>query len=1410
MKAHKRLLASALALAMSTSLLMPTALASGQIGGEPFSPFEEQIDETLATLSLRHRASLMQGGIEGEVGQDGWYHHQTKAIPHMGIPFLNMANGPMGVNNTPATSQVGGTHTSFGSGLILAATWNEELVEEAGRVMGEEARAKDVALFEAPAFNINRDLTGGRTFEYYSEDPYLTARTAVPYVKGVQSQKVAANIKHYMGNNQEDNRNNYSANMSERAMHEIYLPAFQAAVEEADAWSLMTAANRANGTYTSDNRYLLTNLLRYEWGFDGVALTDWCGTRTNTIAAKAGLDLSMPGRATGVYHWSNLLKEVENGNLSEDVISQAAENMLRLLYRTGVMGEESLPEGSINTPEHAAVERQVAEEGIVLLKNEPAKDAQENILPLNKEEIKSIAVLGPMHSADFYRPGPGGSGATNPPYEVTYLQGIQKAVEGTDIQLNVPEYTYNPENPYAPTEEEKAEIQKSIDAAVAAAKESEVAVIVAGLKNGMPNTSYPEPDTESGDRDDLDFPPEQLQLIQAVAEANPNTVVIVTGSVVELTDFVDLVPGIFQAFYPGQEQGNAMADLLFGVKNPSGRLPHSIPERFEDTVGYVNRDLKNQNINYDEGVYVGYRWHNLDDKADALFPFGHGLSYTTFEYSNAKVSSPTMDPEGTVTVSVDVTNTGTVAGKEVVQLYINDEESTIDRPVRELKGFEKIELQPDETKTVSFTLDKSDLSYWDDEVHSWMAEAGTFNAQFCRSSSEVITQVAFELTEDTQPDERYQVVQAERAMTDSTGTATGSEGENWTGDGYVTFQDKGSNGTFTVNADKAGTYSLIFKYSQPNAGNAQSTVEVNGEKIGVIYGQPTCYVQNGAQVKDIWNYDSVDVTLQEGENTVKLTADVMGFDLDSIIVQDVDYVVETPEPAPDTPDPEPPKPDLDSFDGFAIEAEDPSVVITDGVIAKNHNGYKGSGFYDPDKDKFGTIEWTAQIPETDEYTVSFRYTSLGGRPCDLYIDGVKAQSYKFYTDGELQNAAWETWLTEGYQFQLTEGEHTFKLVNTTKNGPNIDRLIISRDGTVYEAEEGTMGGGTTVQSNREGFTGTGFADYGGAGSYVEIDLSIETFSPYDIEVRYATPDAARPCIVYVDGVEVGRLEINPTGTGNDGWTTWDNETLRNITLSTDNKKLKIVSIGAGPNIDRVVIRGGMETGDNVAPTVLTSTPDNGAENVPVNQTITLGFSEDVQPSTAYESITLTEASGTPVELTKEVDKRTLTIDPTADLKSGTTYTLTVPAKAIKDAAGNDLAQPYTLSFTTEGQAPVETYAVTYALTNLTAEGAPAQVEEGQPLNVTLAAEEGYTLPATVTVTMAGETLTAGEGYTYDSETGALSIAAVTGDVVITAAGEAEVLPPVVTKVTVSPATASVQAGTTQQFNAVVEGENEPD
>ncbi|MEQ2457544.1 Ig-like domain-containing protein, partial [Flavonifractor hominis] len=426
-----------------------------------------------------------------------------------------------------------------------------------------------------------------------------------------------------------------------------------------------------------------------------------------------------------------------------------------------------------------------------------------------------------------------------------------------------------------------------------------------------------------------------------------------------------------------------------------------------------------------------------------------------------------------------------------------------------------------------------------------------------------------------------------------------------------------------------------------------------------------------------------DVQLQAGENTVKLTSDVMGFDLDSIIVQDVTWETETPEPAPDTPDPEPPKPDLDSFDGFAIEAEDPSVVLENGVIAKNHTGYKGTGFYDPDAGKIGTIQWTANIPETDKYTVAFRYTSLGGRPCDLYIDGVNVQSYKFYTDGNLQNEAWTTWLTEGYEFQLTEGEHTFKLVNTTVNGPNIDRMIISRDGTVYEAEDGTMSGGTAAASARTGYTGTGYADYGGAGSYVELEITVATFSPYDIEVRYATADP-RPCTVYLDDQVIGTLSCVPGGSGDAAWTAWVNETIRDVPINGGSHKLKIVANASGPNIDRVVVRGGMETADNVAPTVLSSVPSDGAVDVPANQSITLGFSEDVLAGSAYDAISLVDADGMAVELTKSVENRTLTLTPAAELTAGAVYTLTLPAKAVKDAAGNELVQAYTMSFTVSG------------------------------------------------------------------------------------------------------------------------------
>lgn len=1258
-KIMKRVLSWTLAVAVALPMGTTMAWEGPLNGAGSVNEFETEVNAVLDTLTLKHRASLMQGGIQGEWGQSNWYHHQTKAIPFKNVNPLNMANGPMGVNGSPAgSSDTSGKQTSFGSGLIMAATWNTDLMYNVGTVLGEESLAKNVHLFEAPAININRDLLGGRTFEYLTEDPFLNGSMVVPYIQGVQDNNVAANIKHFMANNQETNRNNVSAHATERAMHEIYLPGFEAAVEKADAWSLMTAANRINGTYTSDNRYLLTNLLRYSWGFRGMALTDWCRTRSTTIAAKAGLDLSMPGSPTSLYAYDRIVSEVQNGNLDEKVVTQAAQNVLRVLHLTGAMGNVPRAAGSINTAQHQNVAKQVAEEGIVLLKNDAPVGSANKALPLKKSELSSVAVVGAHHSSIFYKPGAGGSGATTPPYQITYLQGLQNSLAGTGVNVNSVNYS-------------ETDFEATKAASVAAAGASDVAVVVVGMKNAYPANdpvTGPYDDTEGYDRPDLHFPAKQLELINAVAAVNPKTIVVITGSALEVEGFIDNVPAALQAFYPGMEAGNALAEILFGDVNPSGKMPHTLPKRYEDTCAYTTVS-KNTDVEYSEGVFVGYRWNDYKN-IEPRYAFGYGLSYTDFEYSNITLDKTSMGPEDKLTVSVDVTNTGDYDGKEVVQLYVHDNEASVERPLKELKAFNKIFLAVGETKTVTFELDKTALSFWNVETHSWLAEAGGFEVWIGSASDDIRQTAGFTLSESSAPDPNFKVIQAENAATKANAVVESSI-ENYSGSGYLNLTGKTSKATFNVNADAAGKYSIIVKYSNAATSNADANITVNGVLKGNVYGQSTHFASS-------WNYDSVDVLLNEGANTVEVAAKTIGFNLDSLIVQKIDRAeTSLPEQIPDEVDPTPPGSEIEEIDGNIYEAE--TATLSDCIVATNHTGFKGTGFVD-----FGgqnsNIQWSVNVPDDDEYTVEFRFASTGTRPCDLYIDGTMVKTYTM--PGSTATDPWIVWNNEGYKFTLTKGIHTIKLVSTTVSGPNVDRLVIKRDGSVYEAEKATLGGGTIVASDRAGFSGTGFADYGNAGSFVEFNITIPTFSPYVIEARYAA-QTDRPCDIYIDGEKVGTYSFINTIPGTIPDAALTNWTLekKGFSLNAGSHTVKLVTVGAGPNLDRIVVRGGMVTSDITAPTVSASTPANNDVDVSFEDNITVTFSELIKFGSGAEGITLKKGS-TDVAFTKTIMGNKLIIDPANILDSLGAYTLTLPVGAVADAVNNELVAEYVLNFTT--------------------------------------------------------------------------------------------------------------------------------
>jgi len=607
----------------------------------------------------------------------------------LGIGPLKMCDGPLGAKRTTPS-------TGFGSGLIMAQTWNEDLLYNVGIVLGQETNAGGGDMLLGPGINIIRDLVGGRTFEYFTEDPYLNGKLAAQYVKGVQSQGVAATLKHFIANNQENNREGASSNMNERTMREIYLPGFETAIKEGGARAVMTGCNLINGVECAGTP-TLKNILQNEYGFKGITLTDWSGIQghTTVAAAMAGMDVSMPNATV----YSDLAAAVTGGTLNQSVLDDMVRRILRVSYWSGVSGwGPASPAGSKNTVAHQATARQVADEGIVLLKN------RNNLLPLDKNIIKNICVTGrnvtTVHCAG------GGSSGTPVPYEINPLQGLQ----------NIGGLTLN--------------YQTTQSGAVAVAQTSDVTIIVTGFQHAEPYTGG---DTEGSDRTNLDFPIDQTTLINSIAAVSKKVVVVIIGGPEEIRDWVDNVDAVVYAAYPGMEGGNAIANILFGNTNPSGKLTVSWPKRDKNQPSFSTRNA--YNTNYTEGIYVGYRGYQKNNVTPE-FAFGHGLSYTSFQYSNIQLSSSSFNVTDTITVTADIKNTGTVTGKEIVQLYVNDPESTIDKPMEELKGFSKVSILPNETKTVTFKLDSRSFSSWW-KGFGWYAGQGKYAIKLGSASDDI-------------------------------------------------------------------------------------------------------------------------------------------------------------------------------------------------------------------------------------------------------------------------------------------------------------------------------------------------------------------------------------------------------------------------------------------------------------------------------------------------------------------------------------------------------------------------------------------------------------------------------------------------------------------------------------------------
>jgi beta-glucosidase len=701
-------------------------------------PVEQRVQDLLGRMTLEEKVAMLSGA--------DWM--QSVSNERLGIPSIKMADGPLGIRSWAGPSaRTGGmtakmqtTTTAFPAGVAMAATWDTELVQKEGQAIGQEVKAVGRDMILGPTVNINRTPLWGRNFEGYGEDPYLTSRLGVAYIKGVQGEGVIATVKHFDANNQEFERHRINAIISDRALHEIYFPAFKAAVQEGGVWSVMSAYNKVNGVYCAENAYLLKDVLQKEWGFHGFVVSDWGSTYSTVGTVNAGMDLEMPGglpakdwlKEAGSIEAGNggawlaperVLPEISAGKISTATIDDNVGRILRIIFTSGQFDHPYMATNELDTPEQRAVARKAASESIVLLKNDG------DLLPLDATKIHSIAVIGP--NAGTAVTGGGGSSLVVPKYSVAPLKGIQERA-GQSVQV-----TYSPGALLAGMEAGKdSDAAKLRNEAVAAAAKADVAIVVIGRSNKI--------ESEDFDLKTLDLPPGQDELIEAVAKANRHTIVVINaGGPVIMTKWIAQVPALVDMWYGGQEGGNAIADVLFGAVNPSGKLPVSFVKEWKDSPAYGHYPGENLQVEYAEGIYVGYRYFDKK-KIEPLFPFGYGLSYTKFDYSEMKVSSNGIPAGRPIEVNLKVRNTGPRAGAEVVELYLHyDGHSSVDRPVKELKGFQRVELAAGESKTVHFSVDQSALAYYSTAKKDWATDPGEFEVLVGSSSRDIRAKGSF-------------------------------------------------------------------------------------------------------------------------------------------------------------------------------------------------------------------------------------------------------------------------------------------------------------------------------------------------------------------------------------------------------------------------------------------------------------------------------------------------------------------------------------------------------------------------------------------------------------------------------------------------------------------------------------------
>ncbi len=707
----------------------------------PSLPVEQRVQDLLGRMTLQEKVAMLSGA--------DWM--QTVPNERLGIPSIKMADGPLGIrswagpssetNAMVAKAKV--TTTAFPAGVAMAATWDIELLQSEGQAIGQEVKAVARDMILGPTVNINRTPLWGRNFEGYGEDPYLTSRLAVAYIKGVQGEGVIATVKHFAANNQEFERHRINAIVDERALQEIYFPAFKAAVEEAGVWSVMSAYNKLNGVYCAQNSFLLKDVLRKQWGFKGFVVSDWGSTYSTADTVNAGMDVEMPG-GQPMLDWlkkpdtqaagngggwlapEKVLPEISSGKISPSTIDDNVASILRVIFASGQFDKPHTATGEIDTPEQRAVARKAATESIVLLKN--AGD----LLPLNPSKIHSVVVIGP--NAAVARTGGGGSSLVTPKYSIAPLKGIQDRA-GQSLQVSYAlGVSMEGEDPSKDTPVAREQLRNE---AVSTAAKADAAIIVVGRSPAL--------ESEDFDIKSLDLPAGQDDLIEAVAKVNKNTVVVINaGGPVVMTRWIAQVPAVLDLWYGGQEGGNAIADVLFGDTNPSGKLPVSFVKQSKDSPAYGHYPGENLQVEYAEGIYVGYRYFDKQ-KVEPLFPFGYGLSYTRFDYSDLKVSPKQVSPGKPVEVSLSVRNSGSRAGAEVVELYVHDGHSSVDRPIKELKGFSRINLAPGEIKDVHFTLDRSAMAFYSTVKKDWATEPGQFDVLVGPSSRDIRLKRSFNL-----------------------------------------------------------------------------------------------------------------------------------------------------------------------------------------------------------------------------------------------------------------------------------------------------------------------------------------------------------------------------------------------------------------------------------------------------------------------------------------------------------------------------------------------------------------------------------------------------------------------------------------------------------------------------------------